>query len=66
MRHIDNLRTRNILHAHERAPACSIIYTGYYFWQDNVGGPTDNLNCPLWLAAYDSNPLIPAAWVRAG
>lgn len=25
-------------------------------------GPTDNLNCPLWLAAYDSNPLIPAAW----
>ena len=40
-----------------------IIYTGFYFWRDSAGnGP--NLNCPLWLAAYVSNPApyVPAAW----
>ena len=26
------------------------IYTGYYFWVDSVGNPTNNLNCPLWVA----------------
>ena len=39
-----------------------IIYTGYYFWRDNVGNPTDNLNAPLWIAAYIASPLIPPAW----
>lgn len=41
-----------------------IIYTGYYFWVDNVGNPNNNLNCPLWLAAYVSNPsaYVPRAW----
>lgn len=39
-----------------------IIYTGFYFWQDNVGNPSDNLNAPLWLAAYVANPQVPAAW----
>jgi lysozyme len=40
-----------------------IIYTGYYFWRDNVGNPTNNLNCPLWMARYASSPLpLPAAW----
>ena len=41
-----------------------IIYTGYYFWRDSVGNPTNNLNCPLWLAAYVSNPApyVPPAW----
>jgi lysozyme len=39
-----------------------IIYTGYYFWRDNVGNPTNNLNAPLWIAAYDAKPLIPSAW----
>jgi lysozyme len=41
-----------------------IIYTGFYFWRDSVGNPTNNLNCPLWLAAYVSNPAsyVPAAW----
>lgn len=34
----------------------AIIYTGFYFWRDNVGNPSNNLNCPLWLAAYVSNP----------
>ncbi len=40
-----------------------LIYTGYYFWRDNVGNPGDNLGCPLWIAAYISHPLVPApAW----
>jgi lysozyme len=41
-----------------------IIYTGFYFWRDSVGNPTNNLNCPLWLAAYvsDPTPYVPAAW----
>jgi lysozyme len=41
-----------------------IIYTGFYFWRDSVGNPTNNLNCPLWLAAYVSDPstYVPPAW----
>jgi GH25 family lysozyme M1 (1,4-beta-N-acetylmuramidase) len=44
--------------------APGIIYTGYYFWRDSLGNPRDNLNCPLWLAAYVSDPsrYVPAAW----
>ncbi len=40
-----------------------IIYTGYYFWKNSAGNGS-NLNCPLWLAAYVTNPAtyIPAAW----
>lgn len=40
-----------------------IIYTGFYFWRDSAGNGS-NLNCPLWLAAYVSNPsaYVPAAW----
>jgi lysozyme len=40
-----------------------IIYTGFYFWRDSAGNGS-NLNCPLWLAAYvsDPTPYIPAAW----
>jgi GH25 family lysozyme M1 (1,4-beta-N-acetylmuramidase) len=41
-----------------RAP---IIYTGFYFWRDSAGNGS-NLSCPLWLAAYNNNPLVPAAW----
>jgi lysozyme len=41
-----------------------IIYTGFYFWRDGVGNPRNNLNCPLWLAAYvsDPTPYVPPAW----
>jgi lysozyme len=41
-----------------------IIYTGYYFWVNSVGNPDNNLNCPLWLAAYvsDPSPYVPRAW----
>jgi GH25 family lysozyme M1 (1,4-beta-N-acetylmuramidase) len=40
-----------------------IIYTGFYFWRDSAGNGS-NLNCPLWLAAWVSNPTpyVPAAW----
>ncbi|MBN9117679.1 MAG: glycoside hydrolase family 25 protein [Planctomycetes bacterium] len=40
-----------------------IIYTGFYFWRDSAGNGS-NLNCPLFLAAYVSNPsaYVPAAW----
>ncbi len=45
-----------------------IIYTGFYFWRDSVGNPNNNLNCPLWLAAYVSNPTpyVPRAWSGVG
>lgn len=47
-----------------------IIYTGFYFWRDRVGDPNNNLNCPLWLAAYTSESqtgrLTPRAWSRVG
>jgi lysozyme len=41
-----------------------LIYTGFYFWKDSAGSPTNNLGCPLWLAAYTSSatPYIPPAW----
>ena len=40
-----------------------IIYTGFYFWRDRAGNGS-NLNCPLFLAAYVTNPsaYVPAAW----
>ena len=47
-----------------------IIYTGFYFWRDQVGDPNNNLNCPLWLAAWipesQTNSLIPRAWSGVG
>jgi GH25 family lysozyme M1 (1,4-beta-N-acetylmuramidase) len=43
--------------------APGIIYTGYYFWRDSVGNPTNNLNCPLWIANWGASwPLVPPAW----
>ena len=40
-----------------------IIYTGYFFWRDSAGNGS-NLNCPLWLAYWGTNPtgFVPAAW----
>jgi len=40
-----------------------IIYTGFYFWRDSAGNGS-NLDCPLWLAAYNTNPaaFVPSAW----
>ena len=47
-----------------------IVYTGYYFWRDSVGNPTDiGANYRLWLPSYPSDPnsttfrpLVPAGW----
>jgi lysozyme len=41
-----------------------IIYTGKYFWQDNVAS-NDFVNSPLWIAAYGvSCPNIPGPWTN--
>lgn len=50
-----------------RAP---MIYTGYYFWKDAVGNPTDiAASHRLWLASYPDDPdsttfrpLVPVGW----
>lgn len=42
-----------------------IVYTGYYFWRDEVGAPTSFANNPMWVAAYTSHcPDLPAPWMR--
>ena len=42
-----------------------IVYTGKYFWRDDVGGPTSFVNNPLWIAQYTSLcPDLPAPWQR--
>ena len=41
-----------------------LIYTGFYFWRDTVGG-ADLSAHPLWIANYGTDcPLVPAAWTR--
>jgi lysozyme len=41
-----------------------IIYTGPYFWQDNVGSDAFG-DYPLWIAHYGTDcPLTPAPWSR--
>jgi GH25 family lysozyme M1 (1,4-beta-N-acetylmuramidase) len=47
-----------------------ILYTGYYFWRDQVGNPTDiGAAYRLWLPSYPNDPnsttfrpLVPAGW----
>ena len=47
-----------------------IVYTGYYFWQDQVGAPTDiGARYRLWLPSYPADPnsttfrpLVPSGW----
>ncbi len=47
-----------------------IVYTGYYFWRDAVGNPTDiGARYRLWLPSYPTDPnsttfrpLVPAGW----
>jgi lysozyme len=41
-----------------------IIYTGFYFWRDNVGGSTAFSQYPLWHAQYSdvACPTIADAW----
>jgi hypothetical protein len=42
-----------------------IIYTGFYFWRDKVGGPTDFGRYPLWIANWTTAAApspIPSSW----
>ena len=42
-----------------------IVYTGYYFWRDEVGAPSGYANNALWVAAYSSQcPNVPSPWMR--
>ncbi len=48
---------------HDQLGVTPIIYTGKYFWRDQVGGPTSFVNNPLWIAQYTSLcPDLPAPW----
>jgi len=43
----------------------AVIYTGSFFWNDNLNSWTNNMNCALWLAQWTTNPApssMPAAW----
>lgn len=40
-----------------------VLYGGSYLIQELAGTPNATLsNCPLWIAAYDSNPQLPPGW----
>jgi lysozyme len=40
-----------------------IIYTSPSYWTTNVGNPTTNRGCPLWIANWDvTAPTVPRAW----
>jgi len=42
-----------------------IIYSGYYFWRDQVGDPPGFARYPLWIPRYGPVcPLIPDSWPR--
>jgi GH25 family lysozyme M1 (1,4-beta-N-acetylmuramidase) len=42
-----------------------IVYTGKYFWRDEVGGPSDFDDNALWIAQYTSQcPDIPSPWSK--
>jgi GH25 family lysozyme M1 (1,4-beta-N-acetylmuramidase) len=42
-----------------------IVYTGKYFWRDDVGGSTKQADSALWVAQYTSLcPDIPAPWSK--
>jgi hypothetical protein len=45
--------------------AAPIIYTGKYFWRDEVGGSRTFSNHALWIAQYTSKcPDLPLPWSR--
>jgi GH25 family lysozyme M1 (1,4-beta-N-acetylmuramidase) len=52
-------------HIEARLGVTPIIYTGPYFWRDQVGGPTFGREHPLWVAHYTTGcPLTPEPWAR--
>ncbi len=51
-----------VSYVEQRVGLKPIIYTGYYFWRDSVGG-ADFSDHPLWIANYGATcPLVPEAW----
>lgn len=50
-------------YVHAQLGVTPIIYTGKYFWRDQVGGPSSFAGNPLWIAQYTSQcPDLPAPW----
>jgi len=50
-------------YVHRQLGVTPIIYTGKYFWRDQVGGPSSFVGNPLWIAQYSSLcPDLPAPW----
>lgn len=51
-------------HVEGRLGIKPIIYTGFYFWKDEVGAPAFGAAYPLWHAQYTSAecPNIPPPW----
>jgi lysozyme len=50
---------------HAQLGVTPIVYTGKYFWRDEVGGPSSFAGNPLWIAQYTSLcPDLPAPWSR--
>jgi lysozyme len=42
-----------------------IVYTGKYFWRDQVGGPSSFAPNPLWIAQYTTLcPDLPSPWTK--
>lgn len=42
-----------------------IVYSGFYFWRDQVGAPSGFGGNPLWLAQYTSAcPTVPSPWTQ--
>jgi lysozyme len=42
-----------------------VIYTGYFFWQDNAGNSPNNYDTMLWMARWSTTPLpLPIAWTN--
>jgi lysozyme len=42
-----------------------IIYSGSYFWRDDVGGSSDEQDNPFWIAQYTTKcPNLPLPWSR--
>jgi GH25 family lysozyme M1 (1,4-beta-N-acetylmuramidase) len=50
-------------HVEARTGRRPLIYTGYFFWRDQVGDPSGFSQYPLVMAAYVSGcPLVPNSW----
>jgi lysozyme len=52
-----------VQYVHDTVGRWPYLYTGYYYLQE-IGwtGVGTLANCRLWLAAYDSTPLVPKGW----